>query len=65
MAEFIEIEFPFHASQRERFQTGALVAEWAERYQSLFDFEDVQLARQQPNRHFFEWLAAVLLFESI
>jgi len=64
MAGFAEIVFPYHRRQRERFREGALVDEWAVRYSTIFDGDDVRLAKSQPSNHFFEWLAAVLLFEA-
>lgn len=60
----IELHFTFHTDQRKRFQHGDLVTEWSKRYANLFDEQDIALARSQPNYHFFEWLSAVLLYES-
>ena len=59
-----EIEFPFRASQRVRFRSGELIEEWAARYPQLFDARDLEITRKQPNYHFFEWLAAVLIYEA-
>jgi hypothetical protein len=59
-----ELYFTYHTSQRQRFQDGFLVSEWASRYPVLFDERDIELATNQPNYHFFEWLSAVLLYES-
>jgi hypothetical protein len=60
----IEIEFPFSSDLRDRFRPGKLIDEWASRYPRLFDKQDVQLANNQNPFHFFEWLGAVLLYES-
>lgn len=56
--------FTYWPAQRECFRRGALVDSWKARYPQIFDEEDVQLARNQPQNHFFEWLAAVLLYEA-
>ena len=56
--------FTYHAAQRQRFRDGLLVREWRERYPILFDEKDEELARNQPQYHFFEWLSAALLYEA-
>ena len=60
--------FEYHLSQRERFRTGKLWEHWAEAYPRIFDANDVGIARHQSgapmNLHFFEWLAAVFIYES-
>lgn len=61
MAEF---RFLYSPEQRNRFQSGALMEEWAARYPELFDERDVSICRNQPDYHFFEWLGAVLLYEA-
>ncbi len=61
----IELTFPYHLSQRTRFSDGSLVDQWYQTYRDiLFDEDDRRLARSQPGNHFFEWLAAVLFWES-
>ena len=55
---------PFSVSQRARFRTGDLPREWAKHYRDLFDEDDLRLAISQPDYHFFEWLGAVILFNS-
>ena len=60
----IELEFFFHSRQRELFRSGVLIDIWASRYPQLFDDKDIVIARKQNAYHFFEWLAAVLLYES-
>ena len=59
-----DLIFTFHKDQREQFRNGALVDIWASRYPQLFDDRDIELAQNQPNYHFFEWLSAVMLFEA-
>lgn len=58
--------FSFHPRQRERFRNGSLVQEWRQRYPMLFDDDDVRILSTEHQRryHFFEWLAAILLFEA-
>lgn len=57
--------FSYHTAQQERFRSGELADLWYERYGDvLFDKEDLRLAKSQPQNHFFEWLAAVLLHEA-
>lgn len=40
----------------------ALAREWFESYPELFEEQDLALTVTQPDKHFFEWLAAVCLF---
>lgn len=49
-----------HDLFKERFQ----VLNWAETYPAIFDQDDLKIARNQAKHgyHFYEWLAAVLLF---
>lgn len=56
--------FTFHSTQRSRFRIGELVSEWSSRYPQLFDEKDIELAANQPNYHFFEWLSAVMFYEA-
>lgn len=58
------IEFPYAAALRERFRSGHLITEWSRRYPRLFDERDIEIANNQRSNHFFEWLGAVLLYES-
>ena len=60
----IELRFTYSKSIREQFREGTLWRTWAKRYPHLFDEDDVRIQRNQPNNHFVEWLAAVLLYES-
>ncbi len=55
-------KFPFDPSTRARFASGELREEWFARYPQLFDENDLRLARNQPESHFFEWLAAIKIF---
>jgi len=64
--------FHYQDSDWDRFKRGDGVRLWAAKYPNLFDEKDVSRAinqggfskRGRPyNQHFFEWLAAVTLFE--
>lgn len=55
----------FSADQRERFRTCDLPEEWRESYPELFDENDLRLARSQPSNHFYEWLTAIHLYETL
>ncbi len=57
--------FGFHPAQRERFSTGQLRLHWAKQYPQLFDEQDIEIASHQNIYHFFEWLGAILLFETM
>ena len=59
-----DFTFTYHAAQRERFRSGSLAEEWKSRYPMIFDQADLDLVRNQPLYHFFEWLSAVLLYEA-
>lgn len=66
-----ELVFPFDPVERARFTTkdSPLIAEWAARYANLFDADDIRVARNQApadkgGYHYYEWRAAVLLFEA-
>jgi len=59
-----ELTFTFDVRQRERFRNSELVGIWSDRYPNIFDDRDIELALNQPQYHFFEWLSAVLLFEA-
>ncbi len=50
-----------------RFKSGELWNEWANKYPELFDSDDIRVANTQANMgyHFHEWLAALLIYESI
>ncbi len=57
-------EWRYHAAQRAAFADGTLATTWASRYPRVFDELDRALVKNQPRSHFYEWLVAVLLFES-
>ena len=59
-----DFTFTYHKAQRERFRAGSLAEEWAARYPMLFDRADLEIVRNQPQYHFFEWLSAVLIYEA-
>ena len=48
---------------RKKFQSGELAKEWREKKPQLFYEDDLRLAFFQPINHFFEWFAAIYLFE--
>ena len=54
--------FEYHPAQRARFVDGSLRQKWCQQYPLLFDKEDQLIAEHQPRYHFFEWLAAILLY---
>ena len=62
-----DLNFVFRSTQRDRFRSGDLVREWRERYPQLFDEDDERVLRTDLQRQFnyFEWLASVLIFESM
>ncbi len=62
-----DLHFLFRKSQRDRFRSGELVIEWRNRYPMLFDNDDERVVRTEHQRqyNFVEWLAAILLFESM
>lgn len=55
-----------HPGQKERFKSEELWREWAEMYPDIFDADDVRIAKSQAylGHHFYEWLAAILLYHS-
>jgi hypothetical protein len=50
--------------QRDRFRSGELVRVWATQYSNIFDKDDIRITSKQPNYHFFEWLAAITIYNS-
>ena len=65
MTEFKDIgKFKVNPRQRERFISGELWQEWSKKYPDLFDADDVRIVRNQPKYHFYEWLAAILIYHS-
>jgi len=57
--------FPASSLQKERFAAG-LWNVWSKKYPELFDSDDEVLARNQSKdgHHFYEWLAAILIFHA-
>jgi hypothetical protein len=55
-------EFAYSQFDRERFRSGDLARGWAARFPQLFSEADLRVALNQPNYHFYEWLAAVRLY---
>jgi hypothetical protein len=56
--------FPFDPAARAAFSAGQLRDFWFKSYPMLFDERDLMLATNQPKNHFFEWLAAVVVYET-
>jgi len=55
---------PINPELRKRFKSGELMRVWSRRYKKIFDVNDRKLAKSQNERHFYEWLAAILLYQS-
>ena len=47
-----------------RLIAGELVRIWAKQYPRIFDKDDIRITKKQRNYHFFEWLAAVIIYNS-
>lgn len=54
----------FTEEQRKKFRSGKLVKEWARIYKRIFDEDDVRITSKQSSYHFFEWLAAVVIYNT-
>ncbi len=68
MPAMVDLRLSYSEEQRERFRNRVLSHEWREQYPDVFDEDDLRLATGGPQcrkNHFFEWLAAVRLFELI
>jgi hypothetical protein len=57
---------PFHPTQRQKFTEGILPKEWHNQYPMLLDDDDLRIATTQAKYayHYYEWLAAIVLFNS-
>jgi hypothetical protein len=53
--------------QQDHFKSGGLIDQWAQSYPQIFDADDARIARSQGPKgyHFYEWLSAVIIFNSI
>jgi len=51
-------------SLRRRWRDGSLPREWAAAYPCIFGADDLRLALNQPEYHFYEWLSAVLIYHT-
>jgi len=60
----VPLTFAFQRSRKEQYQFGDLAGEWMQRHPGIFDRDDARLQAGRPDRHFFEWLAAVLFWEA-
>jgi hypothetical protein len=56
--------FSITHQQRDRFVNGKLSQDWYDKYPAIFDEDDLRLAKSQPRNHFYEWLAAILIYHS-
>jgi hypothetical protein len=58
--------FTYSQEERQRFRTAFLWQKWAEIYPNLFDADDCRIAKTQARLgyHFFEWLAAIRIYET-
>ncbi|MGA3116960.1 MAG: VRR-NUC domain-containing protein [Syntrophobacteraceae bacterium] len=50
--------------EKARFHAGSLRIEWAAQYPQVFDEQEERIAANQAGGHFFEWFAAVHLYET-
>lgn len=41
-----------------------LADHWLRQYPALFDADDLRITREQPDKHFYEWLTAICLFHT-
>jgi hypothetical protein len=58
------LSFIYRESDRENFSCGELRLLWKRKYPFIFSDQDFQIAINQPRYHFFEWLGAVMIFET-
>ena len=56
--------FTVHSQQRDSFINGKLAQDWYNQYPAIFDEDDLRLTKTQPSNHFYEWLAAIVIFHS-
>jgi hypothetical protein len=63
MSAIVENRFFYSKRQRDRFKKRELLNEWYKQYPQLFDEDDFRITISQPG-HFFEWLSAILIFQS-
>ena len=60
----LSFEFPFTRQQKRLYATGKLLSTWVKKYPFLFDHQDLKVARNQNSRHFYERLAAIIIYET-
>ena len=59
-------QMPYSKLQRDRFRDGSLRDTWFARYHGCcFDDDDLRIAANQPQNHFFEWLAAINVYNAM
>lgn len=58
--------FVTHPNHHKLFRSKSLVLDWARTYPMIFDEDDIRIAENQAELgyHFYEWLAAVLLYHT-
>ncbi len=56
--------FAYTEEQRDRWRSGLLPERWQAAYPELFDEDDLRITRNQPDNHFFEWLAAIHVYHA-
>jgi len=64
MNAIVENTFFYSKKQRTRFKRRELLNEWYEQYRQIFDEDDLRITVNQTDRHFFEWLSAILIYQS-
>jgi hypothetical protein len=64
MKALLENTFFYGKRQRDRFRKRELLDEWYKLYPQIFDEDDYRITLKQPRGHFFEWLSAILIFQS-
>jgi hypothetical protein len=56
--------YQFDKDERAQFIAGSLRQTWFEMYPQLFDTNDYHIAINQPRYHFYEWFAAIQLYQT-
>lgn len=64
MTAVVENKFFYSERQRARFRNGELSNEWYKQYPQIFDEDDLRITITQTRGHFFEWLSAIIIYQS-
>jgi len=56
--------FQYNQDQKLLFKSKSLIDDWYQKYPQLFDEDDLRIAKSQPQYHFFEWQAAIYMYET-